>query len=54
MSKICNGLIKENYEYHLSGEKCYCEAHSEMRHYHFAETYWNGKEVIVYENSETY
>jgi hypothetical protein len=48
---IKNKFSKEN---ELSSEKCYCEDHSEMRHYHFAETYWNSKEVIVYENSETY
>lgn len=42
---------KEN---ELTGEKCYCEAHNEHRHYHFADTYWNGTEVQVYESSETY
>jgi ribonucleotide reductase alpha subunit len=38
----------------LTSEKCYCDAHNESRHYHFAETYWNGTEVQVYESSETY
>ena len=38
----------------ITGEKCYCESHDEMRHYHYAETYWNGTEVQVYETSETY
>ncbi len=38
----------------LTGEKCYCEAHDENRHYHFADTYWDGKQVIAFETSETY
>jgi hypothetical protein len=38
----------------LTGEKCYCESHDENRHYHFADTYWNGTEVTVFETSETY
>ena len=38
----------------LTGEKCYCDAHDECRHYHFADTYWDGKQVIVFESSETY
>jgi hypothetical protein len=38
----------------ITGEKCYCEENGENRHYHFAETDWNGKEVTAYETSETY
>ncbi len=46
-----NKFSKEN---ELSGEKCYCDAHDGNRHYHFAETHWDGKEVSVFETSETY
>ena len=38
----------------ISGDKCYCEAHDGNRHHHFADTYWDGKQVIVFESSETY
>ena len=53
---LCHKHMKFEYEKanDISGAKCYCDAHYESRHYHFAETHWDGKEVIVYETSETY
>ena len=38
----------------LTGEKCYCDAHDEVRHHHFADVYWDGVGFITYTNSETY
>ena len=53
---IAHAHMKDVYskENDITGEKCYCSAHDEARHSHFAETYWDGKEVTVYESSETY
>lgn len=54
--ELAHAVLKEEHtiENGLTGEKCYCEAHGEDRHYHFSDTYWDGKEVQVYTNSETY
>jgi len=53
---LAHAVLKEEHsiENGLTGEKCYCEAHDENRHYHFSDSYWNGKEVVVCTNSETY
>ena len=54
--ELTHAVLKEQHtiENGLTGEKCYCESHGEDRHYHFSDTFWNGEEVIVYSNSETY
>jgi hypothetical protein len=51
----CSNL-KANYSVAegLTGEKCYCDAHAEARHHHFADVYWDGVGFITYSNSETY
>jgi hypothetical protein len=53
---LAHAVLKEEHtiENGLTGEKCYCEAHGEDRHYHFSDSYWDGEEVRVYTNSETY
>jgi hypothetical protein len=53
---LAHAVLKEEHsiENGLTGEKCYCEAHDENRHYHFSDSYWDGKEVVVCTNSETY
>jgi hypothetical protein len=53
---LAHAVLKEEHsiENGLTGEKCYCESHDENRHYHFSDSYWNGKEVVVFESSETY
>lgn len=53
---LAHGVLKEEHtiENAITGEKCYCEEQGENRHYHFSDTYWNGSEVVVYTNSETY
>jgi hypothetical protein len=53
---LAHAVLKEQHtiENGLTGEKCYCESHDENRHYHFSDSYWDGKEVQVYTNSETY
>jgi hypothetical protein len=38
----------------IDGSKCYCEAHEDARHYHFAAVYWTGTAFEAYESSETY
>ena len=54
--EMAHAIIKSKYSKanYITGEKCYCEDHNENRHYHFAETRWDGKEVVVYETTETY
>jgi hypothetical protein len=54
--ELTHAILKEEHtiENGLTGEKCYCEAHDENRHYHFSDSYWDGKEVQVCTNSETY
>lgn len=54
--ELAHAVLKEEHsiENSLDESKCYCDAHDENRHYHFADTYWDGKEVRVYTNSETY
>ena len=54
--ELAHNRMKIEYtrENNISGDKCYCEAHEGNRHYHFADTYWDGKQVIVFESSETY
>lgn len=54
--ELAHAVLKEEHSIKngLTGEKCYCEAHGENRHSHFSDTYWDGKEVQVYTNSETY
>jgi hypothetical protein len=53
---LAHAVLKEQHtiENGLTGEKCYCESHDENRHYHFSDSYWDGKEVQVCTNSETY
>jgi hypothetical protein len=53
---LCHKHMKFEYEKanDITGAKCYCDSHDGARHSHFAETYWDGKEVTVYESSETY
>jgi hypothetical protein len=53
---LAHAVLKEEHtiENAISGEKCYCDSHDGNRHSHFSDTYWNGKEVVVYESSETY
>jgi hypothetical protein len=53
---LAHAVLKEEHtiENGLTGEKCYCESHDENRHYHFSDSYWDGKEVQVCTNSETY
>jgi hypothetical protein len=53
---LAHAVLKEEHtiENGLTGEKCYCEDHDENRHYHFSDSYWDGKEVVVCTNSETY
>ena len=54
--ELAHAVLKEEHSIKngLTGEKCYCEAHGEDRHSHFSDTYWDGKEIQVYANSETY
>ena len=54
--ELAHAVLKEEHTIGngLTGEKCYCEAHGENRHSHFSDTYWDGKEVQVYTNSDTY
>jgi hypothetical protein len=54
--ELAHAVLKEQHtiENGLTGEKCYCESHDENRHYHFSDSYWDGKEVQVCTNSETY
>jgi hypothetical protein len=54
--ELAHAVLKEEHtiENGLTGEKCYCEDHGENRHSHFSDTYWDGKEVQVYTNSDTY
>lgn len=54
--ELAHAVLKEEHsiENSLDESKCYCDAHDGNRHYHFADTYWDGKEVRVYTNSETY
>ena len=53
---MAHAIIKSKFskENDITGAKCYCDSHCGARHNHFAETYWDGKEVVVYESSETY
>lgn len=54
--ELAHAVLKEEHSIKngLTGEKCYCEAHGEDRHSHFTDSYWNGKEVVIYTTSETY
>jgi hypothetical protein len=54
--ELTHAILKEHHsiENGLTGEKCYCDTHDGNRHYHFTDSYWNGKEVVIYTTSETY
>lgn len=54
--ELAHAILKEEHsiENGLTGEKCYCDTHDGNRHYHFTDSYWNGKEVVIYTTSETY
>lgn len=54
--ELAHGVLKGEHtiENAITGEKCYCDTHDGNRHYHFTDSYWNGKEVVVYTTSETY
>lgn len=54
--ELTHAILKEKHsiENDVDGSKCYCDAHDGNRHSHFTESYWNGKEVVVYTSSDTY
>ena len=54
--ELAHAILKEDHsiENSVDGSKCYCDTHDGNRHYHFTDSYWNGKEVVIYTTSETY